>query len=167
MRFLITAGGTREVIDPVRFISNASSGKMGHALARAALVRGHKVTLITSPCSLRPPTGARVVNVITSHDLLLAVKEHFPKCTCLIMAAAVSDYTVAKPSKVKIKRSEGRLMLELKPTPDILRWAAQHKEAGSRKPRGNTNRTASEAPGASWWVLRWRTVTSAAEQERN
>ncbi len=126
--FLITAGGTRERIDPVRFISNASSGKMGYALAAAALKAGHDVTLITAPTALKPPEGATVVAVESAAQMFAAVKSHFDACDCLIMAAAVADYTPAKPSRIKIKK-EGRadLSLQLKPTADILKWAGRHK----------------------------------------
>ncbi len=130
MRFLITAGGTREYIDPVRFISNASSGKMGYALARAALQAGHKVTLITAPTGLKPPTGAEVVRVESAAGMFAAVKKHFAQCDCLIMAAAVADYTPVHPSKTKLKKQAARLTLELKPTPDILKWAGRHKKHG-------------------------------------
>src|SRR5512142_2610692 len=98
MRFLITAGGTREYIDPVRFISNASSGKMGYALACAALKAGHDVTLITAPTALKPPAGAEIVRVESAAEMFAAVKEHFQRCDCLIMVAAVADYTPAHPS---------------------------------------------------------------------
>lgn len=127
MRFLITAGGTREYIDPVRFISNASSGRMGYALARAAMNAGHKVTLITAPTPLKPPAGVKVVPVQTAAEMFRAVKEHFPKCNCLLMAAAVSDYTPAHPSTTKLKKRPGKLTLELKPTPDILKWAGSQR----------------------------------------
>jgi phosphopantothenoylcysteine decarboxylase/phosphopantothenate--cysteine ligase len=125
MRFLIAAGGTREYIDPVRFISNASSGKMGYALAHAALQAGHAVTLITAPTALQPPTGAELVRVETAAEMFAAVKEHFSRCDCLIMAAAVADYTPAHPSKTKLKKQSAKLILELKPTPDILKWAGR------------------------------------------
>jgi phosphopantothenoylcysteine decarboxylase/phosphopantothenate--cysteine ligase len=125
MRILITAGGTREYIDPVRFISNASSGRMGYALARAALKAGHKVTLVTAPTALKPPTGADVVRVESAAQMFQAVKDHFARCDCLIMAAAVSDYTPARPAKTKLKKQPGKLTLELKPTPDILKWAGK------------------------------------------
>jgi phosphopantothenoylcysteine decarboxylase/phosphopantothenate--cysteine ligase len=125
--FLITAGGTREYIDPVRFISNASSGKMGYALAAAALKAGHTVTLITAPTNLMPPNGAKVINVETSAQMFAAVKRYFPKCDCLIMAAAVSDYAPLNTSKTKIKKSDNALTIKLKPTTDILKWAGQHK----------------------------------------
>ncbi len=129
MRFLITAGGTREHIDPVRFISNASSGKMGYALARVALRAGHEVTLITAPTALKPPVGAAIVQVESAAQMFAAVKEHFANCDGLIMAAAVSDYTPARPAKTKIKKQEGgpRPTLQLKPTRDILKWAGRHK----------------------------------------
>ncbi|MEN6335733.1 MAG: phosphopantothenoylcysteine decarboxylase [Phycisphaerales bacterium] len=131
MRILITAGGTREYIDPVRFISNASSGRMGYALARAALKAGHEVTLITAPTLLKPPADATVVPVESAAEMFEAVKERFPKCDCLIMAAAVSDYTPAKPSRTKLKKQATKLTLELKPTPDILKWAGK-LNAGQR-----------------------------------
>ncbi len=128
MRFLITAGGTREYIDPVRFISNASSGKMGYALARVALKAGHEVTLITAPTALKPPPGAHVVKVETAAQMFAAVKDHFDACDCLIMAAAVADFTPAKPSKTKIKKDGGlKPTLQLKPTADILKWAGNHR----------------------------------------
>jgi len=127
MRFLITAGGTREPIDPVRFISNASSGKMGFSLARAALAAGHRVTLIAAPTLLSPPAGPRLVSVTTAGQMFQAVKEYLPRCDCLVMAAAVSDYTVARPSRAKIKKTGRPVTLRLVPTPDILQWAARHK----------------------------------------
>jgi phosphopantothenoylcysteine decarboxylase/phosphopantothenate--cysteine ligase len=130
MHFLITAGGTREYIDPVRFISNKSSGKMGYALARAALKAGHKVTLVTAPTALREPSGAEVVKLETAGDMFVAVKKYFARCDCLIMAAAVADYTPARPAKTKIKKSGKALTLRLKPTTDILKWAARHKRKG-------------------------------------
>ena len=127
MRILITAGGTREYIDPVRFISNASSGRMGYALARAALKAGHKVTLVTAPATLKPPAGAKIIAVQTAAEMFEAVKQHFSACDCLIMAAAVSDYTPARPSKTKLKKQSGPFTLELKPTPDILKWAGKQR----------------------------------------
>ncbi|MBN1457479.1 MAG: phosphopantothenoylcysteine decarboxylase [Sedimentisphaerales bacterium] len=127
MHFLITCGGTREHIDPVRFISNASSGTMGVALARAAISRGDKVTLISAPISLKLPAKAKVINVETVGEMFEAVKKHFPKCDCLIMAAAVSDYTPAYRSKTKIKKSSKALIIKLKPTKDILKWAGENK----------------------------------------
>jgi len=126
MRFLITAGGTREYIDPVRFISNASSGKTGLALARAGIKAGHKVTLV-SASGLQPPVGADFVGVDSTAEMFAAVKKFFAKCDCLIMAAAVADYTPVRKSKIKIKKSKKNLTIKLKPTPDILEWAGKNK----------------------------------------
>jgi len=135
MHFLITAGGTREYIDPVRFISNASSGRMGYALARAAQKAGHKVTLI-SASDLQPPVGMEFVGVDSAAEMFKAVKSYFDKCDCLIMAAAVSDYTPIRPAKSKIKGSRRSLTVKLKPTADILKWAGEHKEVKSKKAKG-------------------------------
>lgn len=128
--FLITAGGTREYIDPVRFITNASSGRMGLALAQAAAKTGNKVTLITTiPNQFKIQNSKfKIENVESAEDMFNAVKKHFLKCDCLIMAAAVSDYTPAKKSKIKIKKSKSELILKLKPTTDILKWAGEHKK---------------------------------------
>jgi phosphopantothenoylcysteine decarboxylase / phosphopantothenate---cysteine ligase len=128
MRILITAGGTREYIDPVRFISNASSGRMGYALARAALKAGHEVTLITAPTAQKPPGNAKMVKVETTAQMFEAVKKHFGRCDCLIMAAAVADYTPLRPAKTKLKKTSRHLTIRLKPTPDILKWAGTHKK---------------------------------------
>jgi len=135
MRILITAGGTREYIDPVRFISNASSGKMGFALARAALKAGHEVTLVTTVARrsslVSRVTGherrVTVIKVETAAEMFKAVKKHFPRCDCLIMAAAVADYTPVHPVKTKIKSGKEGLTIKLKPTIDILKWAGKHK----------------------------------------
>ncbi|MBN1972427.1 MAG: phosphopantothenoylcysteine decarboxylase [Sedimentisphaerales bacterium] len=129
MRILITAGGTREYIDPVRFISNASSGRMGFELARAAVKDGHKVTLITTvDCDLRLLNQAKIVKVESAAEMFEAVKKHFEKCDCLIMAAAVADYAPAQKSKVKIKKQKRDLVIKLKPTADILKWAGKNKK---------------------------------------
>ncbi|MBA7645171.1 Cysteine/Cysteine sulfinic acid decarboxylase [subsurface metagenome] len=127
MHFLITAGGTREYIDPVRFISNASSGRMGCALARAAQKAGHRVTLI-SASDLQPPVGVEFVGVDSAAEMFKAVKNFFAKCDCLIMAAAVADYTPVRPAKTKIKKQDRALTIKLKPTTDILKWAGKHKK---------------------------------------
>jgi len=119
-RLVITAGGTEEPIDPVRFITNRSSGKMGYALARAASMRGADVMLVTAPSKLSPPSGVRVVRVQTAGDMYQVVQHEVEGCDALIMAAAVADYTVAAPALQKIKKSTERMVLELKPTVDIL-----------------------------------------------
>ncbi len=128
LRFLITAGGTREYIDPVRFISNASSGKTGYALVRAAIGAGHKATLVTALTALRAPAGAQTIKVETAAQMFEAVKKHFDKCDCLIMTAAVADYAPASPAKNKIKKTGMGLTIKLKPTKDILKWAGRHKK---------------------------------------
>jgi phosphopantothenoylcysteine decarboxylase/phosphopantothenate--cysteine ligase len=128
LQFLITAGGTREYIDPVRFISNASSGKTGYGLARSALLAGHNVTLITAPTNLNAPKEAAVVKVESARDMFEAVKNKFGGCDCLIMTAAVSDYAPVKPARHKMKKSPGAITLKLKPTQDILKWAGTHKK---------------------------------------
>jgi phosphopantothenoylcysteine decarboxylase/phosphopantothenate--cysteine ligase len=127
LNFLITAGGTREYIDPVRFISNASSGKMGYELARAAAENGNKVTLITAPANMPLSKGVRVVEAESAAEMFEAVKSRFNKCDCLIMAAAVSDYTPVKRAPVKIKRDKRLITLKLKPAVDILKWAGSNK----------------------------------------
>jgi phosphopantothenoylcysteine decarboxylase/phosphopantothenate--cysteine ligase len=122
-RVLVTAGGTREPLDPVRFIGNRSSGKMGFALAEAARERGAKVTLISGPTNLPPPLDVELVKVETAAEMKAAVLERFKYCDVLVMAAAVADYRSAKALKTakapKIKR-KGKLTLELESTDDIL-----------------------------------------------
>jgi len=117
---LVTAGGTQEPIDPVRYISNRSSGKMGYALAEAARDRGAKVTLITAPTSFPEPVGVDVVKVGTAQEMRQAVENVTPKADALVMAAAVADYRPTKTAKDKIKKGEAGLTLELECTPDIL-----------------------------------------------
>ncbi|MBN2591776.1 MAG: phosphopantothenoylcysteine decarboxylase [Sedimentisphaerales bacterium] len=133
MHILITAGGTREYIDPVRFITNASSGRMGYELAKASLKAGHKVTLITTVDRKTPLTNkANIVKVQRAAEMFEAVKNHFANCDCLIMAAAVADYTPVKVSKTKIKKQKSELVIKLKPTVDILKWAGLHKNSELR-----------------------------------
>jgi phosphopantothenoylcysteine decarboxylase/phosphopantothenate--cysteine ligase len=127
IRFLITAGGTREYIDPVRFISNASSGRMGYCLAIAAQRAGHKVTLV-STSDLQPPVGVNFVGVDSAAEMFAAVKKFFAECDCLIMAAAVADFTPVRTSKTKIKKTGRAITIKLKPTSDILKWAGNHKK---------------------------------------
>lgn len=135
MRILITAGGTREYIDSVRFISNASSGKMGAALAGCALGRKHHVTLLTASVSLRLPAQAERHQVVSAQDMYEAVKTLFPRCDCLIMCAAVSDYTVVRRAPTKLKKTNRGLTLKLEPTEDILKWAGKNKRARGKQAR--------------------------------
>lgn len=125
---LITAGPTREPIDPVRYIGNRSSGKMGYALAEAALRRGAKVILISGPTALKPPSSADVIQVQTAQQMRDTVMAHFDRATIVIKAAAVADFTV-RAANEKIKR-KGPMTLELEPTVDIL--AELGAEKGSR-----------------------------------
>ncbi len=120
MRFLITAGPTREPIDPVRYLSNRSSGKMGYAIAEAAVEAGHDVTLISGPVHLDPPRAARLVSIVTTDEMSDAVHRHLRNCDVFVMCAAAADYKPAKVSPQKIKKREENLALELIPTRDIL-----------------------------------------------
>ncbi len=147
MHFLITAGGTREYIDPVRFISNASSGRMGYALARAAQKAGHRVILI-SASDLQPPVGVEFVGVDSAAEMFKAVKKFFAKCDCLIMAAAVADYTPVRSVKTKIKKEDKFLTIKLKPTTDILKWAGKHKKLRRQKTEDKRQRANSRGQSA-------------------
>ena len=120
VRVLITAGPTFEAIDAVRGITNRSSGRMGYAVAQAALEAGAQVTLVTGPTSLDPPVGADVVRTTSAEDMLAAVDADVGDTDVFIGVAAVADYRVAKPSEQKIKKSDQPLTLELVPTVDIL-----------------------------------------------
>jgi len=121
---LITAGPTFEAIDPVRGITNRSSGKMGYAIARAAIDAGAKVTLVTGPVNLDAPAAARVERVESANQMFDAVKKHAKAADIFIGVAAVADYRVAKSSKQKIKKTDADLNLALVPNPDILAWVA-------------------------------------------
>jgi phosphopantothenoylcysteine decarboxylase/phosphopantothenate--cysteine ligase len=120
VRVLITAGPTFEAIDAVRGITNRSSGRMGYALAQAALEAGAQVKLVTGPTALVPPAGAQVVRVVSADDMLAAVDAQIANADVFISVAAVADYRVARPSEQKIKKSDQTLTLELVPTVDIL-----------------------------------------------
>ena len=121
---LITAGPTFEAIDPVRGITNRSSGKMGYAIARAAIDAGAKVTLVTGPVSLEAPAAARVERIASADDMFSAVKKHAKTADIFISVAAVADYRVDSTSEQKIKRTDANLTLKLVPNPDILAWVA-------------------------------------------
>ena len=129
---LVTAGPTREMIDPVRFLSNRSSGKMGYALAAAAVARGAVVTLVTGPVALPVPAGVqRVERVVTAAEMLIACQAYAPAAQVVVAAAAVADYTPLEPARRKIKKGqEDALTLALKPTEDILEILGHTKPAG-------------------------------------
>jgi phosphopantothenoylcysteine decarboxylase/phosphopantothenate--cysteine ligase len=124
-KVLVTAGPTEEPIDPVRVITNASSGKMGFAVARAAQEAGAQVTLVSGPVSLATPAGVARVNVRTAQEMFEAVKKGAPACDIFISVAAVSDYRAKHPAQQKIKKANGKeLALQLEENPDILAWVA-------------------------------------------
>jgi len=125
-RLLVTAGPTREPIDPVRYISNRSSGKMGYGLAMAALRRGAEVTLVSGPTALTPPSGAVFVPVQTAEEMREAVLQHLGRATIVVKAAAVADYRAKQASSTKIKGKRD-LTLELTPNPDILAEVAARR----------------------------------------
>jgi len=129
-RVLVTAGPTQEAIDPVRFLSNRSSGKMGYAIAEAALARGAAVTLITGPVSIAPPDGARTISVRSAAEMFKAVSDNLEGSTMVLMTAAVADYRPASALQQKIKKNGDALVLELEQTDDIL--AAAARKRGSR-----------------------------------
>ncbi len=131
MHILITAGPTREYLDPVRYISNSSSGRMGYAIAQAARRRGHKVTLISGPVQISPPKGVKLISVTSAEDMYRATMKIFPTADAVIMAAAVSDYTPARKSRYKLKKTEQKQIIELIPTRDIL-YHLGHRKKGNQ-----------------------------------
>lgn len=120
VRVMITAGPTREAVDPVRFLSNRSSGRMGYALARAAGEAGAEVTLISGPVALEPPPGVEVIKVESARQMYRQVMARVGECDVFIGAAAVADYTPVRPAAAKLKKDQARITLELVRTPDIL-----------------------------------------------
>jgi phosphopantothenoylcysteine decarboxylase/phosphopantothenate--cysteine ligase len=127
MRLLITAGPTREYIDPVRYLSNPSTGLMGYEIARAAKSLGHRVTLITGPSNLLPPKGISVKRITSAQEMYRAVNRYFPQCDAVIMTAAVSDYQPVRYYPGKIKKQNRAITLKLIPTPDILKSLGKKK----------------------------------------
>ncbi len=127
---LVTAGPTREAIDPVRFLSNRSSGKMGYAVAIEAMRRGGKVTLVTGPCALQAPPGVNVINVLSASDMADAVEKQAPKADIIIMSAAVADYSPEKKCDIKIKKGSDTLVLTMKKTRDILASLIENRRPG-------------------------------------
>lgn len=132
-KLLITAGPTVESIDPVRFISNHSTGKMGYALARVAAERGADVTLISGPVNLQAPRFVKLVPVVSAQDMFEAVKAHSAEADIIIKAAAVADYTPEVVADEKIKKSDGEAKLKLKRTTDILKWLGENRVAGKKQ----------------------------------
>jgi phosphopantothenoylcysteine decarboxylase/phosphopantothenate--cysteine ligase len=124
---LITAGPTQEAIDPIRYLSNRSSGKMGYAIAEAASRRGARVVLVSGPVNLPEPPNVEVIPVRTAQEMRKAVLDHLEPATIIIKSAAVADYYLAKVPQQKLKKTATRLSLELDPTPDILAEIGQQK----------------------------------------
>lgn len=129
-RVLVTAGATREALDPVRFLTNHSSGKMGFALARAAMLRGAQVTLVAAHADVKPPLFVKVIPVVSAEDMFRAVTEEAFAADYIIKAAAVADYTPVSTAEEKIKKSGDHLRIELKRTRDILKYLGEHKRQG-------------------------------------
>lgn len=130
IKVLVTAGPTREKIDPVRFISNHSTGKMGYAIAKMAMLRGADVTLVTGKTDLTPPMDVHTVNVVSAEDMAYAVKERAGEQDIIIKAAAVADYRPKHTSDEKMKKKDSELSIELERTEDILGFLGAHKREG-------------------------------------
>ncbi|MCL5878518.1 MAG: bifunctional phosphopantothenoylcysteine decarboxylase/phosphopantothenate--cysteine ligase CoaBC [Deltaproteobacteria bacterium] len=125
---LVSAGPTREYLDPIRFISNPSSGKMGYALAKAARMRGADVTLVSGKVNIKPPYGVHFIEVESAHQMFEKINSFFKKTDCIIMSSAVSDFTPSKTSPQKIKKTSEHLDISLDRTKDILSAVAKNKE---------------------------------------
>lgn len=130
LKVLVTAGPTREKIDPVRYISNHSTGKMGYAVARAAMLRGAEVTLVSGKTDLQPPIGVRTVPVVSAADMAQAVRDIADAQDIIVKAAAVADYRPAQAADEKMKKGDGELSIALTRTEDILAWLGAHRRPG-------------------------------------
>lgn len=129
-KIVVTAGPTREAIDPVRFISNHSTGKMGYSIARCAMERGADVTLITGETSIAKPPFVKIVNIVSAADMFEAVKEAAKDADYVIKSAAVADYTPTEVADEKLKKSDNDMSISLKRTVDILKYLGEHKKKG-------------------------------------
>ena len=130
LHITVTAGPTQESLDPVRFLTNHSSGKMGYAIAREAMLRGADVTLISGPVALSTPLGVKLVNITTAQEMLERVQAALPQTDVLVMAAAVADYRPAVVADQKMKKGEGDMSIPLERTGDVLGWVAQNRHPG-------------------------------------
>lgn len=130
LHITVTAGPTQESLDPVRFLTNHSSGKMGYAIAREAMLRGADVTLISGPVALKAPLGVKLVHITTAQEMLEGVQAALPQTDVLIMAAAVADYRPAVVADQKMKKGEGDMSIPLERTGDVLGWVAQNRHPG-------------------------------------
>lgn len=129
-KVLVTAGPTQEAIDPVRYITNHSSGKMGYALAKMAMLRGAEVTLVSGPVSIEPPPFVHVVPVVSAREMFEAVTSVSEEQDIIIKAAAVADYRPREVSQEKVKKKDGQMAIELERTDDILKYLGAHKRPG-------------------------------------
>ena len=129
-KVLVTAGPTQEAIDPVRYITNHSSGKMGYALARAAMLRGAEVTLVNGPCAIAPPPFVKMIPVVTARDMFEAVTSVSEEQDIIIKAAAVADYRPLYVADEKVKKQDGEISIELERTDDILKYLGEHRRPG-------------------------------------
>ena len=130
LRVTVTAGPTQEALDPVRYLTNHSTGRMGYAIAREAMLRGADVTLISGPTALKPVPGVKTVDVVSARDMFEAVQTALPETDILIKAAAVADYRPANIAEDKIKKQPGEMSIPLERTDDILGWVAEHRHPG-------------------------------------
>ena len=130
MRIVISAGPTREAIDPVRYITNRSTGKMGYAIAEAALERGLEVGLVSGPVNIEPPAGAEVIQIESAAEMAQAMKNSAENADIIVMAAAVADYRPKQYSTSKVKKSDGDMCIELERTEDILLSLGKNKKPG-------------------------------------
>lgn len=130
MKVLVTAGPTQEALDPVRYLTNHSTGKMGYAIARMAMLRGAQVTLVSGPTSIAPPPFVEVVPVVSAQDMFEAVSQRAEESDIIVKAAAVADYTPIGYSDDKVKKKDGDLSIPLKRTTDILQYLGQHRRPG-------------------------------------
>ena len=130
LRVTVTAGPTQEALDPVRYLTNHSTGRMGYAIAREAMLRGADVTLISGPTALKPIPGVKTVDVVSARDMFEAVQTALPATDILIKAAAVADYRPANVAEDKIKKQPGEMSIPLERTDDILGWVAEHRHPG-------------------------------------
>ena len=126
----VTAGPTQEALDPVRYLTNHSTGRMGYAIAREAMLRGAQVTLISGPTALKPVPGVKTVNIVTAKEMFEAVKAALPETDILVKAAAVADYRPASVAQDKMKKKDGDLSIPLERTDDILGWVAESRHPG-------------------------------------
>ena len=131
-RILVTAGPTQEAIDPVRYITNHSTGRMGYAIAQRAHERGAEVVLVSGPVSIQAPCGVELVNVVSAQDMFEAVSSRYEACDAVIKAAAVADYRPAQVHEDKVKKKDGEMSILLERTQDILSWLGAHRVAGQR-----------------------------------